>query len=79
MKKTLLIVAIAGILCTQCGKGEDPFAIGEGIVGKVTQDVQMRQIDSIFANDSIVKLNPIKDSLESRIDYSVLDLVLTLA
>ncbi len=66
MKKNLLIVALLGILFTQCGKGEDPFAIGEGVVGKLTQVVQMRQIDSIFANDSIVKLNPIEDALGTQ-------------
>lgn len=66
MKKTLLIVASLTFLFIQCGKGEDPFALGEGIVGKLTPDVQMHQIDSIFANDSIVKLNPIEDALGTQ-------------
>ena len=45
---------------------EDPFALGEGVVGKLTQDVQMKQLDSIYANDSIVQLNPVEDAIGTQ-------------
>ena len=66
MKKILLVAAFAGILFAQCGKGEDPFAIKPDVVGKLSKDIQMKQIDSIFANDSIVKLNPIENALGTQ-------------
>ncbi|MEZ4858927.1 MAG: hypothetical protein R2781_08970 [Flavobacteriaceae bacterium] len=66
MKKTLLLVAFAGIIFTQCGKGEDPFALKNGAVGPLTKGVQMRELDSIFATDSIVKLNPIENALGTQ-------------
>lgn len=73
MKKTSLIVALAGILFIQCGKGEDPFALKNGMVGPVTKRIQMKQLDSIFANDSLVKLNPIENALGTQGEVEIYD------
>ena len=59
MKNTLLLGALVAILFVQCGNEKDPFLIKKGALGNLTKHVQMREIDSIFAMDSIVKLNPI--------------------
>lgn len=66
MKNTLFIVAFASLLFIQCGKKSDPFLIEKGAIGDLTKEIQMRQIDSLFANDSIVKLSPVKDAIGTQ-------------
>ena len=71
MKKILLLVAATVILLTQCGKDTDPFLIGKGSIGPINKKTQMRQLDSIFANDSIVKLNDIEEAPETQGEVEV--------
>ena len=66
MKKTLFIGAMTALFFVQCGKKNDPFLIQQGMVGKLSKDIQMKQIDSLFANDSIVKLSPVKDAIGTQ-------------
>ncbi|OAB79551.1 hypothetical protein [Cochleicola gelatinilyticus] len=73
MKKTLLLGAIATLLFVQCGKEKDPFMISNGQVGSFTKDLQTKQIDSIFATDSIVKLNPTENALGTQGEVEVWD------
>jgi len=73
MKKTLFLGAITALLFVQCGKDKDPFIIGEDSIGQLSKETRMRQIDSIFANDSIVKLNPIDDALGTQGEVEIYD------
>ncbi|QNJ98104.1 hypothetical protein [Constantimarinum furrinae] len=73
MKNTLLFAVIATLLFVQCGEENDPFVIGNGTVGPLTKEVQMKQIDSLFANDSIVKLNPIEKALGTQGEVMIYD------
>ncbi len=66
MKKTLFLSALAALLFVQCGKEKDPFLIKQGAIGNLTREIKMKQIDSIFAQDSIVKLNPVPDALGTQ-------------
>ncbi len=66
MKKTLLLTAISCALFIQCAEKSDPFFIDNGAIGSLTKETQMKQIDSLFANDSIVKLSPIKDAIGTQ-------------
>ena len=66
MKKTLLLAAFVAILFTQCTKKQDAFAINNGQIGHVTNTTSMKQLDSIFANDSIAPLNNVKDALGTQ-------------
>ena len=66
MKKTLLFGVVMTLLFVQCGKDNDPFLIKPGAIGSLTKVIQMKQIDSIFAQDSIVKLNPIPNALGTQ-------------
>ncbi len=66
MKKPLIFGVIATILFIQCGEETDLFLIGDGTIGNLTKEVQMRQVDSIFASDSIVKLNRNKIALSTQ-------------
>ena len=54
MKKTLLI-AFSSIVFMQCTKKEDPFLIQKDNIGVLQKEFTIKQIDSVFANDSIVK------------------------
>ena len=66
MKKTLFIGALTALFFVQCGKKTDPFLIQQGAIGNLTKEIQMKQVDSLFANDSIVKLNPIKNAIGTQ-------------
>ena len=57
MKKLLLASFGLGLIFTSCSTEEktDPFAITKTNIGLLTKEVQVKQLDSIFANDSIVK------------------------
>lgn len=66
MKKTLFAGILTALLFIQCGEEKNPFAIQAGAIGELNNTIQMRQIDSLFANDSIVKLNPIKDAIGTQ-------------
>ncbi len=55
MKKKILLTLVAAGLLASCGKDQDPYLIGPNNIGKLTRDVKVNQLDSIFAQDSIVK------------------------
>lgn len=66
MKKVVVLVILGALALHSCQEEKDPFLITETSIGNLTQEVQMKQIDSIFANDSIVKLNPIEGALGTQ-------------
>lgn len=72
MKKTLFFALIAGILFTSCAK-ENSFTISQGMVGKLSKDIQMKQLDSLYAEDSIVKLNAIEGALATQGEVEIYD------
>lgn len=73
MKKTLLLGAIATLLFVQCGKETDPYMISNGQIGSFTKEFQTKQIDSVFATDSIVKLNPTENALGTQGEVEIWD------
>src|SRR5690625_1823503 len=67
MKKILFFSLLAGILFIQCSKKEsNPFLITKDSVGYLTPDMRMKQLDSVFAKDSIVKLNSSPNAIETQ-------------
>jgi|SRR5690606_13903384 len=66
MKKTLLIITIVSLAFIQCGKDSDPFLITNGAIGNLNSEIKMKQIDSIFAEDSIVKIQSSPNALETQ-------------
>lgn len=66
MKKTLLIIGIVSLAFIQCGKDSDPFLIKNGSIGNLNKEIKIKQIDSIFAADSIVKTNSSPNALETQ-------------
>ncbi|HLW31058.1 MAG TPA: hypothetical protein VKX40_02270 [Aequorivita sp.] len=68
MKNTLSLVAIIFTIMVfvGCGKNSDPFLIKDGSIGNLTHGIKMKQLDSIYANDSIVKINSSPNALETQ-------------
>ncbi len=66
MKKILFIGALASLLFVQCGKDSDPFLIQNGAIGNLNKDIKIKQVDSIFAQDSIVKISSSPNALETQ-------------
>lgn len=73
MKNIFLIALAVSVLFVQCSKETDPFLITKNRVGPLTKEVKIKQIDSIFATDSIVKLNPIKNALGTQGEVEIYD------
>ena len=66
MKKTLFIGAMTALLFIQCDKKSDPFLIQQDMVGKLSKGIQIKQVDSLFAGDSIVKLSSARNPLGTQ-------------
>jgi hypothetical protein len=66
MKKTLFIGAMTALLFIQCEKKNDPFLIQQDMVGKLSKGIQIRQVDSIFADDSIVQLGRARNPMGTQ-------------
>ncbi|GAB5401187.1 MAG: hypothetical protein Aureis2KO_27720 [Aureisphaera sp.] len=73
MKKTLLLGALTTLLFIQCGKEKDPFLIKNGEVGHLNKTISMKQVDSIYSQDSLVWLNPVKNALGSQGEVEIYD------
>lgn len=54
MRKILLFI-LPAILFISCEKETNPFLITKNQVGSLTRNIRINQLDSIYANDSIVK------------------------
>jgi|TARA_R110000850_G_scaffold241496_1_gene366119 hypothetical protein len=55
MKKFILILGVASFIFTSCSEEKDPFLITSTHVGHLTKETRIKQLDSIFEQDSIVK------------------------
>lgn len=66
MKKTLLLATLVALAFVQCKKKDDPFLIKEGAIGKLSSETRVKQLDSIFAMDSIVKTSASPNALETQ-------------
>ena len=73
MRKIAMIagVALSVLVFVQCETKQDPFSVTENNVGLLTKEVQIRQIDSIFKMDSIVKLSSIENALGTQGEVEV--------
>jgi hypothetical protein len=54
VKKSLFLGLIITCLAS-CAKKEDPFLIDKDHIGKLHKDITVKQLDSVFAKDSLVK------------------------
>lgn len=73
MKKLLGLGLICLTLVTACSKKDNSFTLSNGQVGPLKKSIQLKQIDSIFASDSLVKLNPNQDALGTQGEVEVFE------
>lgn len=50
-----MIFPLVTLLLIACQKQDDPYLITKDSVGLLTKDVQVRELDSVYANDSLVQ------------------------
>lgn len=55
MKAPFLILILSLILFTSCDKEQDPFLISKQNIGLLTDSTQVKDLEAIYAMDSIVK------------------------
>ena len=55
MKKTFFTLVTISILMTSCNKEVNPFSINKQNIGLLTDSTQVKDLNTIYANDSIVK------------------------
>lgn len=74
MRKILFLGAIISLLFVQCGKdSKDNFTITSGAIGNLTKTTKIKQLDSIFATDSLVKINSSPNALETQGEVEVFE------
>ncbi len=67
MKKIALLGIALVFLFVQCQKSEtDPFLITSDKIGNLSKDALAKQLDSIFAGDSLVKINSSPNAIETQ-------------
>ncbi len=65
IKKIIVLSALSMLLFVQCAEEKDPFLISNNAVGNLSLGMKIKQVDSIFAMDSIVRLSPRQDELST--------------
>lgn len=57
MKKVLIVLFICTLLITSCAKEKapDPFLIEKHHIGLLTDSTQIKDLDAVFINDSVVR------------------------
>ncbi len=53
--KKILLLALTTLTFNQCSKKENNFLIQKNTLGQIQKNFTLKQIDSVFKNDSIVK------------------------
>ena len=70
MKNAFIITALTTLLSIQCTSKKDAFTIANGEIGGLTSQTTLKQLSTIFVNDSIVPLsksNP-SDALQGDVE-----------
>lgn len=55
MKNTIFTLCLLSIVFTSCKKEVNPFLISKNNIGLLTDSTQVKDIEAIYANDSVVK------------------------
>lgn len=66
MFKKIIYIVLATFLFVQCAEEKDPYLISNTSVGELTIGMKIKQVDSIFAQDSIVKLYSRNDEFSTQ-------------
>ncbi len=66
MIKSILLSVLTFLLFIQCAEEKDPFLISNNNVGNLIIGMKIKQVDSLFASDSIVKVIPTLKELPTQ-------------
>ena len=72
LKKIIAIISVT-LLFIQCKEEINPFLISNDSVGALTRGMTIKEIDSIFAQDSIVKLYAQNEELPTQGEVEIYD------
>ena len=72
LKKIIAIVSVT-LIFIQCKEEINPFLISNDSVGALTRGMTIKEIDSIFAQDSIVKLYAQNEELPTQGEVEIYD------
>ena len=72
LKKIIAIVSVT-LLFIECKEEINPFLISNDSVGALTRGMTIKEIDSIFAQDSIVKLYAQNEELPTQGEVEIYD------
>ena len=72
LKKIIALVSVT-LLFIQCKEEINPFLISNDSVGALTRGMTIKEIDSIFAQDSIVKLYAQNEELPTQGEVEIYD------
>ncbi|WP_179354609.1 hypothetical protein [Winogradskyella vidalii] len=67
MNKTLFVALIGALMLTNCAtdNAPDPFLVKKNNIGLLTDSTQVKELDAIFSNDSVVRYIPGSDFIGS--------------
>lgn len=71
--KKISIGILAAITLMACGKESDPYLIDSNRVGPLTKEIRINQLDSLFAEDSLVRNTTGQRFLNATSDIEVFD------
>lgn len=73
MKKSILGIAITTLLLIGCNKEQNPFEISKQHIGLLTDSTQVKDLKTVFANDSVVERLLDNEFTFNRTDIDVFD------
>lgn len=73
MNKSIYCVIILSVLIIGCKKETDPFLIGKQNVGLLTDSTQVKDLELVFTNDSIVKFTEDDKFSNNKIDIEIFE------
>ena len=73
MKKAVYSLALVSLLFIACKKDQDPFQISKQHIGLLTDSTQVKDLKTIFSNDSIIVRLHDNEYTFNRKDIDVFD------
>jgi hypothetical protein len=71
--KPILAILLAALFINACATDKNEFLITNGAIGPLKKDSPIKAVDSLFANDSIVKLSPLSNALGTQGQVEIYD------
>lgn len=73
MRNTIVVVVFLLIIATSCKKTVNPFSIEKQNIGLLTDSTQVKDLEAIFSNDSILKFIKGDEFIEQTNDIEIYD------